>query len=343
MPGLFRILSIDGGGIRGIIPGQILVALEEELQERDGPQARLADYFDLVAGTSTGGILGCALLCPDADGRPRFTAREAVDLYLEHGDEIFDVPFFHRLRTVGGNTDEKYPADALEETLENYFGNLELKQLLKPCLITAYDIEKRRTVFFTQHDAGRPSRNFLVKNVARATSAAPTYFEVARIASMTNVSRPLIDGGVFASNPAMCAYAEARERFGKTAARMAILSLGTGEVRKPYAYRDAKDWGPIGWVRPLIEIMMSGVSETVHYQLTQIYEAVARPEQYLRIDLDLSRLPHGVSPDMDDASTENLRGLERLGVEAAEKNRPALQAFAGLPVAERGRDTRPAA
>lgn len=341
MAGLFRILSIDGGGIRGIIPGQILVALERELQRRDGAEARLADYFDLVAGTSTGGILACILLCPDAAGRPRFTAREAVDLYLEHGDEIFDVPFFHRLRTVGGTADEKYPAAALEQTLESYFGDLQLKQLLKPCLIPAYDIRKRRAVFFTQHDAGRASRNYLVRNVARATSAAPTYFEVACIESMARVPRPLIDGGVFANNPALCAYAEARKRFKKTASRMAILSLGTGDVRKPYEYEEAKDWGPIGWAKPLIDIMMSAVSETVHYQLRQIYETVERPEQYLRIDVDLSRLPDGVSPEMDDASAQNTRVLEGLGIEAADEHRSALRRFADFLVEEKAPDVTP--
>ncbi|MCH7534212.1 MAG: patatin-like phospholipase family protein, partial [Bacteroidetes bacterium] len=84
-----RILSIDGGGIRGILPGQILVALEEKLKAKTGnANTRISDYFDLIAGTSTGGILTCALLCPDKSGkRPRFTAAQVVDLYLDKGDD----------------------------------------------------------------------------------------------------------------------------------------------------------------------------------------------------------------------------------------------------------------
>ena len=92
-----KILSIDGGGIRGIIPGMILVALEDKLKrESKNPDAAIVDYFDFFAGTSTGGILTCLLLCPsDTDPlRPRFSAREALDLYLQHGNEIFKMSFF---------------------------------------------------------------------------------------------------------------------------------------------------------------------------------------------------------------------------------------------------------
>ena len=87
-----RILSIDGGGIRGILPGIVLVHLEEKLQEKTGNEdMRLADVFDLMAGTSTGGILTLTYLMPDENNRPKFTAQKAVDLYLEKGGKIFDV------------------------------------------------------------------------------------------------------------------------------------------------------------------------------------------------------------------------------------------------------------
>ena len=104
-----RILSIDGGGIRGIIPGQVLIALEQKLQQLSGdPNKRLADAFDLIAGTSTGGILTCLYLCPDqGTKRPKFSAAQAVDLYLQHGDNIFDVSLFKSIESLGGITDEK--------------------------------------------------------------------------------------------------------------------------------------------------------------------------------------------------------------------------------------------
>ncbi|HEY9297975.1 MAG TPA: patatin-like phospholipase family protein, partial [Phormidium sp.] len=173
-----RILSIDGGGIRGIIPGQVLVTLEEKIKNRTGnPDARIADYFDLIAGTSTGGILTCIYLCPDENNptRPKFTAKNAVDIYLDRGGQIFSAPFFKKLQSLAGITDEKYPSAPIENLLTEYFKDLKLSQLLKPCLITAYDIEARKARFFTQHDAIKDlDQNYFVRDAARATSAAPT-------------------------------------------------------------------------------------------------------------------------------------------------------------------------
>jgi patatin-like phospholipase/acyl hydrolase len=333
MAKLTRILAIDGGGIRGLIPARILCALESRLQRLTGSEdARLVDYFDLIAGTSTGGILACLLLCPDGEtSRPRYSAPELAELYLQHGAEIFSVSLFHRLMSAAGLGDEKYPADGLERVLKNYFGEVWMSQLLKPCLITGYDIRRRRATFFTQHDARRtPARDFLVRDVARATSAAPTYFEVPLIRSRTDIGYPVIDGGVFANNPSLCAYAEARKLFGYRAAQMAILSVGTGAVRKSYFYEEAKDWGAIGWMKPMVDIMMSGLSETVDYECRQAFEAVNVPEQYLRINVEMERLPPGVSSDLDDAQDRNLRGLAELGTETAERFSGQLEQFAKL-------------
>jgi len=329
MADLFRILSIDGGGIRGIVPAAILIAVEKRIQEETGnPNARIADYFDLIAGTSTGGILACVYLCPDTEvpARPRFTAQQALDLYFERGDEIFDIPLFHRIRTAGGTLDEKYPADGLEEALADYLGDLELDALLGPTLITAYDIKRRSAHFFKQHRADEPNRNFLVRDVARATSAAPTYFECARIKSDAQLTFPLVDGGLFANNPSLCAYAEARSFFEKRAADMAILSIGTGSHERSYAWSEAKDWGLAGWAKPVLDIMMSGVAETVDFQLGQIYEAVGKPDQYLRIQPELQP---GQS-EMDNVERANLAELREVGIAAAIARDADIKKFVGL-------------
>lgn len=333
---LTRILSIDGGGIRGIIPGQILVALEEKLQQMDNdPKARLADYFDLIAGTSTGGILTCIYLFPSPEdsSKPRFSAKEAVELYLDRGDEIFDISFWHKVRSAGGITDEKYDESNLEEALDDYLDDLMLSELVKPSLITSYDIKNRKGHFFKSHRAKKDkSYNFLVRDAARATSAAPTYFEVARVKSETKMVYPLIDGGVFVNNPALCAYSEARTtRFDRfrdkpKAAEMAVLSIGTGNQDESYQYKKAKNWGAVQWIVPIIDIMMSGVAETVDYQLKQIYDAVSKPNQYLRISPDLGN----ASPKMDNASMENLKALKQAGIDNAKKSDKALTDFAKL-------------
>jgi hypothetical protein len=112
---------------------------------------------------------------------------------------------------------------------------------------------------------------------------------------------------------------------------MVILSLGTGFSNKEYDYKKVKDWGMIQWVKPLIDIMMSGVAEVVDYQLKQIFRAVGDSGQYLRINTELSV---GVSPDMDDATPENLLALKELGTYTAQQYDAQLDALVNLLVAE---------
>jgi len=329
-----RILSIDGGGIRGIIPGMLLVGLEEKLKAESGnSEARIADYFDLVAGTSTGGILGCVVLYPGKDGRPKYTAREAVDVYLKKGGDIFDVPTWHKIKTAGGLLDEKYPSKGIEGALNQYLGNdVMLSQLLKPTVITSYNIQGAQPFFFKQHKAKTdPGAEFMVKDVARATSAAPTYFECANTRSFDNQSWPLIDGGVFVNNPSLCAYAEARtmtyeqlrpgENFNGTPDQkpiskdMLVFSLGTASSTKSYAYNKAKDWGVVEWLQPLIGIMMSGVSQDVDYQMKQIFNATGSDKSYVRINPFIGQADSA----MDNATPENLEALRKAGEDNVER------------------------
>lgn len=337
-----RILSIDGGGVRGIIPGQILVVLEEKLKRRiNNPDAKIADFFDLIAGTSTGGILTCLYLCPEAKGstKPRFSAKDAVDLYLKRGSEIFSAPLWKKIQSGGGVLDEKYPSDPIERVAKEYFQDTKMSELVKPCLVTAYDVEARKACFFTQHDARQcgDSADFFVRDIARSTSAAPTFFEAAKIQSLSGETYPLIDGAVFANNPTLCAYAEARTKLQRkptpeepakgnpTAKDMVVLSLGTGDIQRPYNYQQVKDWGQIQWVRPIIDMIMTGVAETVDFQMKQVFRTIQNPNQYLRIN----PVVPASSPmsQMDNSSEKNLVELRQLGNDTASKNSKALDEF----------------
>jgi len=325
-----RILSIDGGGIRGVLPGTILAYIESQLQLKEGPDVRLADYFELIAGTSTGGILSCAYVTPNEDQRPKLTAQEAVNLYQEHGDKIFNVTFKHKLRTLGGITDEKFSADELEGILKDYMGSTKLSEAFTPCLITAYDIQNRKAHFFTSADATSEMYDYYLRDVCRATSAAPTYFEAAHIKSIMGASIALVDGGVFANNPALCAYSEARTMdFSKKdkatnpkAKDMFLVSIGTGSTKKPYAYEKAKDWGMVQWIKPIIDIMMSGNSETVSYQLHQLFDTTDAgvKEHYARLEPEF----FNASAEMDDASEENLNALKESGLKNVSKMKEQL-------------------
>lgn len=340
-----RILSIDGGGIRGIIPGQIAVSIEEKLQQKSGnPDAKIADYFDLIAGTSAGGILTCLYLFPDPKNptRPRWSAQDAVNFSIKSGRDVFKSSFWQTLTSLDGLVDEKYSSDSLEKFFLEHFVDGKLSELLKPCLITSYDIERRKAHFFDQIDAlNHPEEDYFIRDIARATSAAPSYFEVPKIHSLTNESYALVDGGVFANNPTLCAYAEVRNKFripedradkGPTAKDMVILSLGTGDAQKKYPYEEAKDWGQVEWIEPLISMMMTGVAETVNYQLIQIFDAIERPNQYLRITPNLSLYEEPLP--IDDASEPKLSQLVKIGKEQVEKHNQELDRFIDLLLGE---------
>lgn len=326
-----KILCIDGGGIRGIIPGQVLVALEKKLQIKTGnSDARIAHYFDFFAGTSTGGILTCLLLCPDDKNplMPKFTAQQAVDLYMKNGTDIFNASRWQKI--IRSLMDEKYSSKPLEKILLKYFGNTKLSGLLKPCLITAYDIMERKTHFFAQHDYKRKGDggDFYVRDVCRATSAAPTYFETALVQSISGVTYPLIDGGIFANDPALCSYSEVRNSKGlPTAINMFILSIGTEGENKSYHYNKAKKWGAIQWIKPVIDIMMSASAETTHYHLQKMFEAIGKPGNYIRIQ---PKSLGNAKPEMDDASPNNLNALKEVGIRTAENCNAELDSIVDI-------------
>lgn len=328
-----RILSIDGGGIRGIIPGVILNYLEKQLQQYDKSSLKIGDYFDFIAGTSTGGILACAYLMPSENGTAKYGAEDALNLYIEDGNKIFGTSFMQQLVRGFGWFDEHYSATNLEAELLSFFGDTTLDKLIKPCLITAYEIVSRRAYFFTSLDARKDNMcNFKVTDVARATSAAPTYFEPAKIFSLDNQEFNLIDGGVYANNPALCAYAEARKiQFSglfdskpnqPKAKDMLLISIGTGTVKQEYHFDDLKNAGEISWVHPLIDILMSGNSETVNYQLRQMYNTLNGDDRknYYRLEPSLRE----ADTEMDNTSISNLKNLEQAGKWFVDDNKAML-------------------
>src|SRR5215211_3420814 len=288
MPEPVKVLSIDGGGIRGIIPALVLAEIERRTRR---PAATL---FDLIAGTSTGGLLACALAKPDA-----LSAERLVDLYENEGPHIFSRSIWQRIRSGEGLVDEKYDAGALDETLKRYLGDARLKDTVTEILVPAYDTEARRPVFFTSAPAREdPTMDFPLREVARATASAPTYFQPLLLRD-----HPLIDGGVFAVNPGMSALADVLRR--SPGAEVVLVSLGTGQLTRPFPWEEVKDWGLLEWARPLIDVVFDGSSDVVDYELTQ----VLGERRFFRFQTELTT----ASDDLDDASERNLRALRLTG------------------------------
>lgn len=321
---MIRVLTIDGGGILGIIPAMILNALEKRLQHHsNNPESRIVDYFDFYAGTSTGGIITALLLAPDKQkpGRPRYTAAEIVEFYSEKGPSIFKSNWLRRTIGSVGFASDRYEVAELERLLKRYLGEVKMSQLLKPCLIPTYNLELAATYFFCSHDHTDEvdaARDFLVRDVCRATSAAPSYFEPASIFSASKVKHACVDGGVFANNPTLCAIAEV----GKTAEHytpinMRLLSLGTGKVKPTYKLRAFQKRIALLNIPDLIQIMMGGVAETTHHIVKNVFSNLNVKGNYLRLDPDM---PDAHIAAMDNATPENIQRLRAITEQFIEHN-----------------------
>ena len=189
-------------------------------------------------------------------------------------------------------------------------------------------MEHGEAIFFNQMNAYREvDKNFLVREVIRASTAAPTYFPVAKLNNQSKEeSYSLIDGGMFANNPALCAYVEAcKFPFQPSPDDIMILSLGTGSKGKTYPYESSKRWGKVRWVVPVIDIYGSAGSQTVDHQLKVLYRCQHIRDQYFRIEPDLSQFD--VSPLMDNVSTKNIKALEAVGEKMVEEHWDKIKAF----------------
>lgn len=298
-----RILSIDGGGIRGVIPAVILAEIEKRMGRP------IAKSFDFVAGTSTGGILALGLTMPGAGGAPKYSAADLVSLYEREGSTIFHRDPWRRLISVENLLEEKYPSTGIEKVLSRYFDEAMVSQALVEVLVTSYDIERRQPYFFKRHKARQdPTRDWPMWKAARATSAAPTYFEPAKLDFQAGDYLALVDGGVYANNPAMCAYAEAKSLW-PDEEDFLVVSLGTGELTRRIPYDQARGWGLAKWAQPILGVVFDGVSDTVDYQLRELCrDDEANIARYWRYQVTLTE----GNDDMDDSSRTNIRVLELL-------------------------------
>src|SRR5438067_2336696 len=175
MAPVFKVLAVDGGGIRGIIPALVLAEIEARTKRP------ISDLFDLFAGTSTGGIIALGLVKPGADGKIEKSASDIVNIYVQSGASIFPQTFLQGLH-VGIVRGAKYGAAGLESVVRNQFGDARLKDALKPVLIPSHDIGKQMPMFFKSEQArANPAADFAMRDVVRATTAAPTYFTPAQI------------------------------------------------------------------------------------------------------------------------------------------------------------------
>nr|AGZ05269.1 patatin-like protein [Nostoc sp. 152] len=323
----YKILSIDGGGIRGIIPALILAEIEKRTKQP------IFSLFDLIAGTSSGGILALGLTKPrlgpeilDNSPTAQYSAEQLVEIFAEYGGDIFYEPFFEKL--LGSLEDifvqPKYSSKGREEVLKQYFGDTPLTKTLKEVFVTSYDLEQRIPIFFTnklekQQTESKKFRKlslgFSIADAALATSATPTYFAPYRVPTTHNPKGfyTLVDGGVIANNPAYLAILEAKisaQAKEEVLHRDDILlvSLGTGSLTSVYNYNDVKNWGLLQWTQPLLNIVLDGGSEVVAGELERLFEPGNKGSKgsYYRFQTFLN----SELEEIDNAKPENIRQLK---------------------------------
>lgn len=346
MPSVFRILSIDGGGIRGVIPARILKHIEEETGHP------CSSLFDMIAGTSTGGILATGLTKPKVSNpkEPEHSASAMLDFYFDKGPIIFGRPAWGPKWIYRAKHKSEFIETVLEETLNESM----LSETLTDILVTAYEIENRIPFFFNSYRAKDMEEqeffDFKLKDVARSTSAAPLYFKPHTI-SRNNLfvhkwnhdsknyekvsvdQYALIDGGVFANNPAMCAYVEMQKQLlldNRTIddwPKVIIISVGTGIDTAPIPLNSVNGSG-FSWVDPrknipIMSSMFDGMAGAVHHQMRNLLNTYDEKDSdnirhindipqgdlgmYIRLDPNL--------PDdqtsIDNSSKENIKDLDQ--------------------------------
>jgi hypothetical protein len=308
-----RILAIDGGGIRGIIAARILV----EIEKRAGKP--LAASFDLIAGTSTGGIIACGL-------GVGMTAQALLDLYVQRGAAIFSTNLWQTVGTLDGLSGPKYDAAPLEGILKEVLGDKTLADCTTKIEVPSYAIElpppeRGPGSYFFKSWTGP---NAFLRDIGRATSAAETYFAPYRFANLTGAMGAYCDGGTFADSPGACALADARQLW--PAEPLLLVAVGTGVKVSAIPYTEMKDAGLAQWALKLPSMFMDGQGDTVNYQLAR-----APGVKYFRLDAALNN----GSTAMDDAEAVNCTALIRdaeagLATQAADLN--AIVALLGAAV-----------
>ena len=320
-----RILSIDGGGLRGLAPLLVLQWIERNTGKR------VHELFDVITGTSTGGIIACGL-AGSADGvSPLLDLGQIIALYREEGATIFPPPenaLGRFVRSIKSAFDPRYSPAGLDGLLRRNFGELKLSDTLVPIIVPSYDIGHNEVLMFKSRKAADPLYDCFLYEICRATSAAPTYLPSypMRYPDRTGMvkNRVCIDGGIYLNNPTLAAVSDLIKH-GHNGERVALediscLSLGTGIFIKELNEERSVDWGLFNWARPITDVMMQASS------MSAVYESEQLIDHYLRLQFQIDRPEFS---DMADARPETRAYWEeRARAELLNAERQAaLQAF----------------
>jgi uncharacterized protein len=289
-----RVLAIDGGGVRGIIPAVVLEHIENKIIEITGnPNVRISDFLDFVSGTSTGSIISAMVVTPNEDGKPAYKMEDVVQAYFDLASVVFKKNFWRDVKTLWGVFGPRYDVKNIDNQLLIKFDHWKMKDLLLPCCFTGYDTDKRKPIIYTNKDQASKYGDFYIKDIVRGSTSIPSAFCPAYFRNGSDVNT-IVDGGVFANNPSMVAYTEvAKTEYIKknkkneyvTPEHVLFLSFGTGMATlTPYPYKKIKKWGMLRWFFPVLNILLQGVSKVTNYEMDVMFRSHKVSENYARIN-----------------------------------------------------------
>ncbi|CAL9061392.1 unnamed protein product [Musa banksii] len=343
---LVTILSIDGGGVRGLIPATILAFLESKLQELDGPDARIADYFDVIAGTSTGGLVTTMLTAPNNDGRPLFAAKDIIQFFLDNSPKFFPQKKAGIVWNLfDAATGPKYDGKYLHSKIQELLGDTKLSQTLTNIVIPTFDIKLLQPIIFSTFETKyTPLKDALLSDICIGTSAAPTYLPGHHFQTEDHQGGTrefnLVDGGVAANNPTLTAMSQVTKEILMENAdffpiqpadngRFLVISLGTGSNKQEGKFnaQESAKWGLLEWLynkgsTPIIDIFFQASADMVDIHVPVLFRARHSEEHYLRIQQDDTLV--GDASSVDISTRENLEKLVEMGNELLKK--PASRA-----------------
>ena len=338
-----RILSLDGGGIRGVIPAIVLRYVEAQLQAiTKNPHARIADFFDLIVGTSTGGILTALYLTPNPTPSPtgpvsKFSAAEVVQAYEDNAHTIFEGA-----RRVGTKSFKRifnatlFHSDPLQKVTRKLYGDTKLSDMLKVGVLTTYNLVTQNLLRLTNLPADLVKRDLYLRDAVISTGAAPTYYPPATVKNLLDPNERLVnvDGGVGVNNPSVYAYAIARQHtfpqqdFPK-AADMLVLSIGNNVDSATFntpSVHTCKTWGLLKWASVLMKVFMDSNVAATHQEMSSIFSSL---DQHVRRNYKRISVPEEwldkFSQDFTDSSKENIKNLQKAGeatIQAANQDTP---------------------
>jgi patatin-like phospholipase/acyl hydrolase len=310
-----RILSIDGGGLRGVVPMTIL----KEVQRRRNNDLEIWESFDLIVGTSTGGLITCALTLGDKskENKAQYSLDQILDIYLNRGKDIF--PTYNKFEQLYHNVDDLIHPTFSEKGITTVFKEILGKRKVSECLtkimVTTYDLNNNKPLFFKTIDkTDKNDLDPLLYDICRATSAGPTYlptyrFKYAKNPEDESSHRNCIDGGVFINNPSMAGLSEMLKNYicydideKPELDDIYVLSIGTGTFSNKIKDEDSAEKGKLYWANRISDIMMRGVNKTTDYEMTQVMP----DDNYLRLTINIDSEEHSNMADSRQETTQYL-------------------------------------